>query len=94
MQFHKHTADQYECDLLSIVRSIILSLNEADLYHVKTGPCNASCVRQLLVKLLRSSGYDAGVCISKWQGVGKVPGGMPVYEPEMKLFIIFLILIF
>ncbi|RWR76733.1 Protein of unknown function DUF506 [Cinnamomum micranthum f. kanehirae] len=73
--FHKHTADQYESDLSSIVRSIILSLNEADLYHVKTGPCNASCVRQLLVKLLRSSGYDAGVCISKWQGVGKVPGG-------------------
>lgn len=72
--------DQYECNLLSIVRSFILSLNEADLLHVKAEPCNASCVRQLLVTFLRSSGYDAGVCTSKWQGVGKVPGGIPVYN--------------
>ncbi|KAH7673936.1 hypothetical protein IHE45_08G039100 [Dioscorea alata] len=37
--------------------------------------CNASCIRQFLVKLLRLSGYEAAICTSKWQGSGKVPGG-------------------
>jgi len=26
---------------------------------------------------MRLSGYDAGVCASKWPGRGKVPGGIP-----------------
>lgn len=43
----------------------------------KTGPCNASCIRFVLVKLLRRSGYDAAVCTTRWQGAGKVPGGIP-----------------
>ncbi|RWR95422.1 Cruciferin BnC2 [Cinnamomum micranthum f. kanehirae] len=73
---HKHNMDQYESDLLSVIQSLILDLSETNLHqHVKAGPCNASCIRQLLVKLLRSAGYDAAVCISKWQGFGKVPGG-------------------
>nr|XP_009399868.1 PREDICTED: uncharacterized protein LOC103984152 isoform X2 [Musa acuminata subsp. malaccensis] len=37
--------------------------------------CNASCIRQSLVKLLKLSGYDAAVCSSRWQGFDKVPGG-------------------
>ncbi|KAM7265766.1 hypothetical protein ACFE04_003449 [Oxalis oulophora] len=66
---------QYESDLLSIVNSLMLSINDSDLHSVKSGPCNASCIRYSLVKHLRLSGYDAAVCASKWQGSGKVPGG-------------------
>ncbi|KAL6980531.1 hypothetical protein U1Q18_022170 [Sarracenia purpurea var. burkii] len=50
------------------------SINETDLHLIKSGPCNASCIRFSLVKLLRLSGYDAAVCASRWQGSGKVPG--------------------
>ncbi|KAK1322509.1 hypothetical protein QJS10_CPA03g01632 [Acorus calamus] len=71
----KRKVDQYESDLLSVVRSLVLSINEMDLYFFKDGSCNASCIRWSLVRLLRSSGYDAAVCMSKWQGSGKVPGG-------------------
>ncbi|XP_058099247.1 uncharacterized protein LOC131243730 isoform X2 [Magnolia sinica] len=73
--FHKRVVDQYESDLLSTVHSLILSINETDLHCVKAGACNASCIRQSLSKLLRFDGYDAAVCISKWQGFDKVPGG-------------------
>lgn len=61
---------------MSVVNSLMLSINEIDLHLGKSGPCNASCIRFLLVKLLRLSGYDAAVCASRWQGSGKVPGGM------------------
>lgn len=73
--YHKHTVDQYESDLLSAVHSLVLSINDKDLHIVRPGPCNGSCIRFYLVKLLRSSGYDAAVCTSKWQNSGKVPGG-------------------
>eukprot|EP00262_Sarcandra_glabra_P021008 TRINITY_DN859_c0_g1_i1.p1 TRINITY_DN859_c0_g1~~TRINITY_DN859_c0_g1_i1.p1 ORF type:complete len:341 (-),score=43.29 TRINITY_DN859_c0_g1_i1:499-1521(-) len=73
--FHKHTKDQFESDLLSSAHSNILSMNETDLQYIKDGPCNASCIRLSLVRLLRYSGYDAALCVSKWQGSGKVPGG-------------------
>ena len=68
--------DQYESDLLSVVNSLMLSTSDTDLHLVNSGPCNASCIRFSLVKLLRLSGYDAAVCAAKWQGTGKVPGGM------------------
>ncbi|CAA6669382.1 unnamed protein product [Spirodela intermedia] len=77
--FLRHTVDQYECDLSSVVRSLVLSLSEADLHVDKDRPCNASCIRRSLVKLLRVCGYDAAICISKWQGSGKVPGGEHEY---------------
>ncbi|KAJ6826767.1 uncharacterized protein M6B38_370650 [Iris pallida] len=74
--FHKRTVDQYESDLSSAVRSILLSITETDLQYVKgDNQCNASCIRQSLVKRLRLSGYDAAVCSSRWQGFDKVPGG-------------------
>ncbi|GMY08514.1 hypothetical protein FCV25MIE_03753 [Fagus crenata] len=73
--FCKLSMPQYESDLLSVVHSLILSINETDLHFVKSGACNASCIRFSLVKLLRRSGYDAAVCSAKWQGSGKVPGG-------------------
>lgn len=77
--FFKHTVDQYECDLLSIVHSLLLSLSETDLHLDTDGSCNASCIRRSLVKLLRISGYDAAVCVSKWQASEKVPGGEHEY---------------
>ncbi|VVA12478.1 PREDICTED: [Prunus dulcis] len=73
--FYKRSVAQYEKDLTSVVHSLILSISENDLHFVKSGPCNASCLKFSLVKLLRLSGYDAAVCVARWQGSGKVPGG-------------------
>lgn len=75
-QICKRSAAQYESDLQSVVHSLILSMNETNLRSINSGPCYASCIRFYLVQLLRHSGYDAGVCASKWQASGKVPGGM------------------
>ncbi|KAL3650148.1 hypothetical protein CASFOL_006551 [Castilleja foliolosa] len=71
----KLVMDQRERDLLSVVNSLVVSIKERDLDAAIPGPCNASCIRFSLVKLLRRAGYDAGVCISRWPGSGKVPGG-------------------
>lgn len=76
VQFFKRSVDQYESDLQSVVQSLLLSMGGTDLQLVKSGLCNGSCIRDSLVKLLRSSGYDAAVCASKWQGINKVPGGI------------------
>lgn len=73
--FYRHSVAQYEHELLSVVHSLLLSIKETDLYLVKSGQCNASCIRFSLVKLLRLAGYDAAVCSSRWQGAGKLPGG-------------------
>lgn len=62
---------------MSVVDSLILMIKETDLHSVKSGSCSGSCLRFSLVKLLRLSGYDAAVCATRWQGSGKVPGGMP-----------------
>lgn len=78
-QICKLSVAQYESDLLSTVHSLIRSMNETDLQSMNSGPCYASCIRFYLVKLMKLSGYDAGVCASKWQGSGKVPGGMLLY---------------
>jgi len=78
-QICKLSVAQHESDLLSVVHSLIRSMNETNLQVMNSGPCYASCIRFYLVKLMRLSGYDAGVCASKWQGSGKVPGGMPYY---------------
>ncbi|XP_061996996.1 uncharacterized protein LOC133714758 [Rosa rugosa] len=72
---YKCSVAQYENDLASVVHSLILSISENNLHLVKSGPCNASCLKFSLVKLLRLSGYDAAVCSARWQGSGKVPGG-------------------
>ena len=66
-----------------MVHSVILSMNQTELHAVKSEPCNASCIRFTLVKLLRLSGYDAAVCLSKWQGTGKVPGGNNILVPRI-----------
>ncbi|CAM8960727.1 unnamed protein product [Rhodiola kirilowii] len=71
----KNSKDQFGHNLIPIVHSLLLQMSEIDLHLMQSAPCNASCIRFLLVKLLRKSGYDAAVCSVKWQGSGKVPGG-------------------
>ncbi|KAL8051416.1 hypothetical protein ABFX02_06G146700 [Erythranthe guttata] len=75
ISYFKLAKNQYESDLLSVINSLALSINERDLDAGNSDLCNASCIRFALVKLLRLSGYDAAVCTSRWQGIGKVPGG-------------------
>lgn len=72
--------------MLSVVNSLILSINTMDLHFIRSGSCscNASCIRFSLVKLLRLSGYDAAVCTSRWQGTGKVPGGKSLNHSIIK----------
>ncbi|CAL5386801.1 unnamed protein product [Camellia sinensis] len=72
---YKHSVDQYESDLVTVVQSSILSIDEANHQFDKSDSCSASCIRLSLVKLLQSSGYDAAICATKWQVVGKIPGG-------------------
>ncbi|XP_052184811.1 uncharacterized protein LOC127796615 [Diospyros lotus] len=72
---HKQSVDQYERDLISVVHSLILSIDETDHQFNSSYSCNASYIRFLLVMLLQSLGYDAAICTTKWQGVGKIPGG-------------------
>lgn len=86
LQYFKLATEQYERDTLSVVNSLMLSISERDLYHGKSGSCNASCIRFSLVKLLRLNGYDAGVCSAKWQGASKVPGGKNLGPFEQHFF--------
>lgn len=71
----KQGGDEKENELLAMVHSLLLSIHEPQLQPFKTGQCGGSCIRHLLVKLLRYSGNDAAVCTSKWQGFDKIPGG-------------------
>uniref|UniRef100_A0A2P2KIR6 Plant-specific domain TIGR01615 family protein n=2 Tax=Rhizophora mucronata TaxID=61149 RepID=A0A2P2KIR6_RHIMU len=75
ISFYKCSIPQHENDFLSLIHSLMQSIKDADLFPVKSGPCNASCTRFSLAKLLRLSGHDAAVCVSRWQGSSKVPGG-------------------
>uniref|UniRef100_A0A7N0UCI8 Plant-specific domain TIGR01615 family protein n=1 Tax=Kalanchoe fedtschenkoi TaxID=63787 RepID=A0A7N0UCI8_KALFE len=75
ISYCRHSTDQYERSLISLVQSLLLSINLADLEAIPSADCNACCIRFSLVTLLRLSGYDAAVCSTKWQGRGKVPGG-------------------
>jgi len=79
MQICKRSMTQHESDLLPVVHSLIRSMQETNLEMMNSGPCYANCIRFYLAKLMRLSGYDAGVCTSKWQPTGKIPGGMPCY---------------
>ncbi|CAO2167876.1 unnamed protein product [Urochloa humidicola] len=71
----KQGGDDRENELLSMVHSLLFSIHESELQSFKRGQCSDTCIRHLLVKLLRYSGYDAAVCTSKWQGFDKIPGG-------------------
>jgi uncharacterized protein (TIGR01615 family) len=75
ISMYKQGGDENENDLLSVVHSLLFSIHESELQPFIRGQCSGSCIRHLLVKLLRYSGYDAAVCTSKWQGFDKIPGG-------------------
>ncbi|XP_058737589.1 uncharacterized protein LOC131609808 [Vicia villosa] len=75
IQICKRSLTQHESDLIPVVHSLIRSMKETNLEMMNSGPCYASCIRFYLAKLMRLSGYDAGVCTSKWQRVGIIPGG-------------------
>eukprot|EP00249_Psilotum_nudum_P018231 c26703_g1_i1 orf=595-1269(+) len=76
LQALKSSATSTEKDLQSAITFLLRSIKETDLICIKAGAeCKGSCIRRLLVKNLRLSGYDAAVCISKWQSSGKLPGG-------------------
>jgi hypothetical protein len=72
---YKQGGDDRENELLATVHSLLFSIHELELQDFKRGQCSGSCIRHLLVRLLRYSGYDAAVCTSKWQGFDKIPGG-------------------
>uniref|UniRef100_A0A453GW38 Plant-specific domain TIGR01615 family protein n=1 Tax=Aegilops tauschii subsp. strangulata TaxID=200361 RepID=A0A453GW38_AEGTS len=75
ISMYKQAGDEKENELLSVVHSLLFSIHETELQDFVRGQCTGSCIRHLLVKLLRYSGYDAAVCVSKWQGFDKIPGG-------------------
>ncbi|CAJ2672396.1 unnamed protein product [Trifolium pratense] len=75
IQICKRSVTQHESDLITVVHSLIRSMKETNLEMMNSGPCYASCMRFYLAKLMRLSGYDASVCTSKWQPIGKIPGG-------------------
>jgi hypothetical protein len=72
---YKQGGDDRENELLATVHSLLFSIHELELQDFKRGQFSGSCIRHLLVRLLRYSGYDAAVCTSKWQGFDKIPGG-------------------
>ncbi|KAF7040824.1 hypothetical protein CFC21_050699 [Triticum aestivum] len=75
ISMYKQAGDEKENELLSVVHSLLFSIHETELQDFVRGQCTGSCIRHLLVKLLRYSGYDTAVCVSKWQGFDKIPGG-------------------
>jgi len=74
-QMYKQAGDEKENELLSVIHSLLFSIHESELQPFIRGQCTSSCIRHLLVKLLRYAGYDAAVCVSKWQSFDKIPGG-------------------
>lgn len=93
LSYIKKSMDQNESNLLSVVISLLLtSIKDSDLHAGKPGPCNSSCIKYAIVKLLRLLGYDSGVCSSKWPGTGKVPAGdheyVDVITPEGERLVI------
>lgn len=66
-----------ERELLTEVKLLLLSIKEdSDLICGAEGSdCKGGCVKRFVVNHLKVTGYDAGVCKSKWLSSGRVPGG-------------------
>ncbi|MCO5551465.1 hypothetical protein L7F22_004969 [Adiantum nelumboides] len=76
LQALKFSTTFMEKELFSILSVFFPTVKDVDLFCLTTGrECKGSCIQQMLVKHLRVLGYDAAICISKWQNSGKVPGG-------------------
>ncbi|KAL5226919.1 hypothetical protein ABZP36_015184 [Zizania latifolia] len=83
ISMYKQGGDEKQNELLCKVHSLLFSIHESELLAFKRGQCSGGCIRHLLVKLLRLSGYDAAICVSKWQGFDKIPGGDHEYIDVM-----------
>lgn len=76
LQALKYNVTPSEKELLTILTKLSLFIKEIDLVCQKPATdCKGGCIRRLLVKHLRLSGYDAAVCSTKWSNSGRVPGG-------------------
>ncbi|XP_057821309.1 uncharacterized protein LOC131034003 [Cryptomeria japonica] len=71
----KNSMMPMESDLLYLISVVIASIKDSDFLCSRDGSCKGSCIRKLLVKHLKSYGYNAAVCRSKWKISDKVPGG-------------------
>lgn len=69
-----------ERDLLCSVYQVLMNVNETDLVcQSSRASCNGSCIRHLVVKSLKCSGYNASLCKIEWNNSGRVPGGQYEY---------------
>nr|XP_024381866.1 uncharacterized protein LOC112285357 [Physcomitrium patens]PNR49946.1 hypothetical protein PHYPA_011843 [Physcomitrium patens] len=73
-----------EAELLNAVVNIILT-SDVDMLicNSEGADCRGGCIKRLVASQLRTAGYDAAVCKSKWEGSGRVLGGtvqMGAYE--------------
>lgn len=70
-------SNSLERELLTEVKLLLLSIKEdSDLICEPEGSdCKGGCVKRFVVNHLKVTGYDAGVCKSKWLSSGRVPGG-------------------
>lgn len=76
LQALKFNTTFLEKELLSILSVFFSSVKDVDLFCLKSGTeCKGACIRRMLLKHLRSLGFDAAICSSKWSNSGKVPGG-------------------
>ncbi|CAM9004033.1 unnamed protein product [Rhodiola kirilowii] len=48
ISYCRHSADQYERNLISVVQSLLLSISVAELKAIPSAACNACCIRFLL----------------------------------------------
>lgn len=71
----KNSIKHMESDLLSLIKVVIASIKDTDFLCFRDGSCKGSCIRKQLVKHLKSCGYNAAICKSKWKVSDKVPGG-------------------
>ncbi|KAI5001392.1 hypothetical protein ZWY2020_026042 [Hordeum vulgare] len=81
---YKQAGDEKENELLSVVHSLLFSIHETELQDFVRGQCTGSCIRHLLVKLPRYSGYEMAVCVSKWQGFNKIPGERLIIDIDFR----------
>lgn len=69
-----------ERDLLCSIYQVLVNVNETDLVcQSSRASCNGSCIRHLVVKSLKCSGYNASLCKIEWNNSGRVPGGQYEY---------------
>eukprot|EP00252_Welwitschia_mirabilis_P002127 TRINITY_DN12044_c0_g1_i2.p1 TRINITY_DN12044_c0_g1~~TRINITY_DN12044_c0_g1_i2.p1 ORF type:complete len:225 (-),score=2.58 TRINITY_DN12044_c0_g1_i2:91-765(-) len=65
-----------EKDTVWNISSVLVSFNGSDLACQSSAiSCDGKCIRSLIVRNLRSVGYNAALCKAKWSNSARVPGG-------------------